>query len=77
MARAQRWAAHLQNDVKARMQWCVKDYAHANHPPEPRIRGTPIVLPGSFAGSKSAQDAAAQTKQIQDLIDLLKRNHPD
>jgi acetyl-CoA carboxylase biotin carboxyl carrier protein len=32
------------------------------------------VLPGSF-GTKSAQDAAAQTKQIQELIDLLKRNH--
>jgi acetyl-CoA carboxylase biotin carboxyl carrier protein len=40
-----------------------------------RATGTPIVLPGSFAGTKSAQDAAAQTKQIQELIDLLKRNH--
>jgi acetyl-CoA carboxylase biotin carboxyl carrier protein len=39
-----------------------------------RTAGTPIVLPGSFAGAKSAQDAAGQTKQIQDLIDLLKRN---
>lgn len=36
--------------------------------------GTPIVLPGSFAGAKSAQEAAVQTKQIQELIDLLKRN---
>jgi len=44
-------------------------------PRKARIPGTPIVLPGSFAGTKSAQDAAAQTKQIQDLIDLLKRNH--
>jgi acetyl-CoA carboxylase biotin carboxyl carrier protein len=43
-------------------------------PSKTRISGTPIVLPGSFAGSRSAQDAAAQTKQIQDLIDLLKRN---
>ena len=42
---------------------------------KPRISGTPIVLPGSFAGSKGAQDTAAHTKQIQDLIDLLKRNH--
>lgn len=33
------------------------------------------MLPGSFAGTKSAQDAATQTKQIQDMIDLLKRNH--
>jgi acetyl-CoA carboxylase biotin carboxyl carrier protein len=38
-------------------------------------RGTPIVLPSSFAGTKSAQDAAAQNKQIQEMIDLLKRNH--
>jgi acetyl-CoA carboxylase biotin carboxyl carrier protein len=38
-------------------------------------RGTPIVLPSSFAGAKSAQDTAAQNKQIQDMIDLLKRNH--
>jgi len=37
-------------------------------------RGTPIVLPSSFAGAKSAQDAAAQHKQIQEMIDLLKRN---
>jgi acetyl-CoA carboxylase biotin carboxyl carrier protein len=44
-------------------------------PRKGRIPGTPIVLPGSFAGAKSAQDAAAQTKQIQDLIDLVKRNH--
>jgi acetyl-CoA carboxylase biotin carboxyl carrier protein len=43
-------------------------------PRKARISGTPIVLPGSFA-TKSAQDAAAQTKQIQELIDLLKRNH--
>jgi acetyl-CoA carboxylase biotin carboxyl carrier protein len=44
-------------------------------PRKTRVTGTPIVLPGSFAGAKSAQDAAAQTKQIQDLIDLVKRNH--
>ena len=44
-------------------------------PRKARIPGTPIVLPGSFASTKSAQDAAAHTKQIQDLIDLLKRNH--
>jgi acetyl-CoA carboxylase biotin carboxyl carrier protein len=43
-------------------------------PRKARIPGTPIVLPGSF-GTKSAQDAAAQTRQIQELIDLLKRNH--
>jgi hypothetical protein len=28
---------HLQNDFKARLDWCVTDFSAANHPP-PRIR---------------------------------------
>lgn len=43
-----------------------------------KARETPIMLPRSF-GSKDDQDpaalAASQNKQIQDMIDLLKRNH--
>lgn len=35
----QRWAVHIQNDFKARMDWCVSDFAEANHAPEPRIEG--------------------------------------
>ncbi|MFN0051206.1 MAG: DUF1593 domain-containing protein, partial [Planctomycetales bacterium] len=31
------WAAHLQNDFKARMDWCVRDFDQANHPPMPRV----------------------------------------
>lgn len=31
------WVAHIQNDFRARMDWCVRDYAEANHPPIPRI----------------------------------------
>jgi hypothetical protein len=34
-----RWAVHLQNDFRARMDWCVKDYADANHPPLPVLAG--------------------------------------
>jgi len=34
-----RWAVHLQNDFAARLDWCVNDFAHANHPPKPRIDG--------------------------------------
>ena len=41
---------------------------------KPKERGTPIVLPGSFARAKSDQDTAAQHRQIQEMIDLLKRN---
>jgi hypothetical protein len=29
----------LQNDFKARLDWCVNDFAHANHPPEARVKG--------------------------------------
>jgi hypothetical protein len=34
-----RWAVHIQNDFKARLEWCVKDFAGANHPPVPVITG--------------------------------------
>jgi hypothetical protein len=34
-----RWAEAIQNDFKARLDWCVKDFAQANHPPVPRVRG--------------------------------------
>jgi len=34
-----RWAVALQNDFRARLEWCVKDRAHANHPPVARLQG--------------------------------------
>ena len=34
-----RWAAHLQNDFAARMDWCVLDRAEANHPPQLKLAG--------------------------------------
>lgn len=33
-----RWAAHLQNDFRARLDWCVTDFATANHPPLARVK---------------------------------------
>lgn len=33
-----RWAEALQNDFRARMDWCVKSRAEANHPPRPRLK---------------------------------------
>jgi hypothetical protein len=43
-----RWAAHLQNDFKARMDWCVRSRGEANHPPVVRVQGptTRTVRPG-------------------------------
>ena len=34
-----RWAADVQNDFRARMDWCVKPYEGANHPPVPSLNG--------------------------------------
>ena len=57
-----RWAAHLQNDFKARLDWCVSDVDRANHPPAPRIEGKlrRTVAPGDCvsldAGSSTDPD---------------------
>ncbi len=32
-----RWAADLQNDFRARLDWCVKPPSQANHPPVPQV----------------------------------------
>jgi hypothetical protein len=34
-----RWAADLQNDFRARLDWCVKPVAGANHPPRAVVNG--------------------------------------
>lgn len=34
-----RWAADLQNDFRARMDWCVKPRGEANHPPQVKLSG--------------------------------------
>jgi hypothetical protein len=34
-----RWAADLQNDFRARLDWCVKRFEEANHPPVALIDG--------------------------------------
>lgn len=35
-----RWAADFQNDFRARLDWCVRSYAEANHPPSAAMRGS-------------------------------------
>jgi hypothetical protein len=55
-----RWAVHLQNDFKARLDWCVKPVSEANHPPVAAIDG-PLrrtVKPGTRVtlSSKGSRD---------------------
>ncbi len=54
-----RWAAHLQNDFRARLDWCVRDFAHANHPPVPRVDGE--LTRGIESGERVILDASSST----------------
>lgn len=44
-----RWAAALQNDFRARLDWCVQPRSRANHPPVARVAGASQrrAMPGS------------------------------
>jgi hypothetical protein len=55
-----RWAAHLQNDFRARLDWCVKPFKEANHPPRVvlnGVRGTEILRLRAKAGTQLTLDA--------------------
>ena len=61
-----RWAVHFQNDFKARMDWCVSDYADANHPPVPQIARElqRVVAPGE----RVVLDATGSTDPDEDKL---------
>lgn len=40
-----RWRPFFQRDFQARLDWCVKDVASANHPPEVEIDGVSLTSP--------------------------------
>ncbi|MEX0703746.1 MAG: nucleoside hydrolase-like domain-containing protein [Planctomycetales bacterium] len=62
---AARWAAALQNDFRARLDWCVAEgFADANHPPEPRClgdAGRAILFRDAPAGKPFALDCSGTT----------------
>jgi len=54
-----RWAVDLQNDFRARLDWCVKPYSGANHPPRPRLDGP--LRRAARPGDRIVLDAADST----------------
>jgi hypothetical protein len=54
-----RWAAHLQNDFRAKLDWCVTDFAHANHAPIPKVRGS--LIRSVHSGEEVSLDAGEST----------------
>lgn len=61
-----RWAEHLQNDFRARLDWCVKDYASANHPPQVRVRGS--TRREAAFGERIELDGSASTDPDKDRL---------
>jgi hypothetical protein len=55
-----RWAAALQNDFRARLDWCVKTGRAANHPPMPKVQG---------ASRRTARPGERITLNASDSID--------
>ncbi len=55
-----RWLNHVQNDFAARADWCVKDYASANHHPAVKLKKTALDIKAK-AGSRIKLDASAST----------------
>jgi hypothetical protein len=66
-----RWAVALQNDFRARMDWCVKPRAEANHPPQPCLKDHPendIFHLKPRAGSRIDLDASPSTDPDGQMI---------
>jgi hypothetical protein len=64
-----RWAPHFQNDYQARMDWCIKDFEEANHPPSPVLNGDESLRPLEIKarpGQKVSLDATGSSDIDQD-----------
>jgi len=70
-----RWAVALQNDFRARLDWCVKPFGKANHPPVPRLEGS---LRRTFvAGSRVTLSAAGSTDPDGDALSFRWEWYPE
>ncbi|HVK13476.1 MAG TPA: nucleoside hydrolase-like domain-containing protein [Gemmataceae bacterium] len=69
---ALRWAAHLQNDFRARLRWCVAErFADANHPPVPHCQGDgsrDVLRVTTKAGKPYALDATGSSEPDGDRL---------
>jgi hypothetical protein len=70
-----RWAAHLQNDFRSRLDWCVKDAKDANHAPAPRVRGD--LLREAAPGEGVTLDARGSTDPDGHRLTFAWEHYPE
>ncbi len=70
-----RWLEQVQNDFAARADWCVEDYASANHPPVVRLKDTPPDLDAA-PGERVTLDATTTTDPDGDALDFRWWHYP-
>jgi hypothetical protein len=70
-----RWRDDFQNDFASRMDWCIKSYEEANHPPVP-VLGNPKAITVK-SGEGFGLDASASADPDGDHLSFLWFNYPE
>lgn len=75
-----RWTADLQNDFRARLDWCVLPSAKANHPPRVVVNGETAFGPQTIfvrPGDRIVLDAGATTDPDGDELEFTWCEYPE
>jgi hypothetical protein len=75
-----RWAVHLQNDFRTRLNWCVAPVAKANHPPVPHCQDDgsgKILYVKAPVGTRLALTAAGTTDPDGDGVGYRWYTYPE
>ena len=75
-----RWAPHFQNDYQARMDWCVKEFNQANHPPRPVLNGDKSLKAVEITaepGRRIKLDATGSSDIDKDELSYTWRFYPE
>jgi hypothetical protein len=70
-----RWRDDIQNDFAARMDWTVKSYKNANHPPVPMVKGSDHITVKS--GAYFSFDARASNDPDGDSVTFYWFEYPE
>ena len=75
-----RWAAQLQNDFRARLNWCVQPFEKANHPPRVSLNGMPgpdVLRLHTQPGARLKLDASATSDPDGDSLRFEWFHYPE